>query len=143
MNQTLRASASDTPEAIKPAIRQATRLDAVVAQRIAGARGRFRSAGGVLDLRRFEHAMGRVAVGWHHQHGGSSHEHRFAGIRVENLREQLFGGVDVGPILQLVACQGVHPWRRSLIGVVACAVGLVVVGLADHEVQQTLLLVEA
>ena len=121
----------------------------LVGHRRVGGRGHGVTAGRfgahVDDLGRLEDAVGRVAVGRHHQHRVGLDQHRLAGVRIENVGEQLLGGVDVGPVDQLFA-EHVDPRSvvgGAVVGVVGRALPLVVVGRAEHQVQQPFLLVQA
>ena len=89
-----------------------------------------------------------VTVGRHHQHRGRLHQHRLAGVRIEDVGKQLLGGVHVGPVDQFVgelvdpvAVRG-HARARGAVGVVGRALPGVVVGRADQQVQQPLFLVQ-
>ncbi len=84
-----------------------------------------------------------MAVGRRHQQRRPADQHRFARVRVEDVGEQLLGPVDVRPVDQLVARDRVDPGGRDLVRVIARAFPLVVVGGADHDVDDPLLLVEA
>ncbi len=93
---------------------------------------------------RVQHAVGRVAIGRHHQHRVRLDEHRLAGVRVEDVGEELLRGVDVRPIDEFLVGQ-VDPGavvRRSVVGVVGRPLPLVVVHRADHQVDQPLFLVQ-
>ena len=91
----------------------------------------------------------RVAVGRHHQHRGRLHQHRLAGVGIEDVGEELLGGVHVGPVDQFLGqlvdpvAVGGRARAGAAVGVVARALPLVVVRRADQQVQQPFLLVQA
>lgn len=87
--------------------------------------------------------MSRVTIRGRHQHGRRADQHRLARVRIQDVGKQLLGGVDVGPVDELVAGLHVDPRARGLVRVVGGPEPAIVVRGADHHVDQPLLLVQA